>query len=207
MHLFTVILLFQLSCLLDSFQRLPFQFRTYKRGIQLSFIDSNEIINSELSQGYNSGLGNENIIYVDDDIIVVNKPPHCSTAPGFRETDSLATRIGHAFHLSRIDKMIVHRLDYATSGVVVFARNDQALAVMHKQFRLKNCIYKRYSAVVKGYLNNFDGEISLPLSKQIDNPPLCCVDSISGKGSDTTWSLLARHGGRSHVSLRPHTGR
>jgi tRNA pseudouridine32 synthase/23S rRNA pseudouridine746 synthase len=207
MHIFTVILFSQLLCFLDALQRPSFQFRADKHGLQLSFIDSNKKINSEMSLGYNSGLGNENLIYADDDIIVVNKPPHCSTAPGFRETDSLATRIGHAFHLNRIDKMIVHRLDYATSGVVVFARNDQALTNMHKQFRLRNCIYKRYSAVVKGYLSNFEGEISLPLSKQIDNPPLCCVDSISGKGSDTSWLLIARHGGRSHVHLLPHTGR
>ena len=175
--------------------------------LQLSFIDRNEVIDSEISRNYNSGLGKERLIYADDDIIVVDKPTSCSTAPGYRETDSLASRIAEVFHIDRVDKMIVHRLDYSTSGLIIFARNDQALISLHTQFRLKNKIYKRYSAIVKGNLKTFEGEMDLPLGKQIENPPLCKVDPIHGKESATSWALYGRHKGYSHVHLRPHTGR
>jgi 23S rRNA-/tRNA-specific pseudouridylate synthase len=178
----------------------PFRYMTS------SFIDRNEILNSGFSNDYNSGLGSENVIFFDDDIIVVDKPTCCSTAPGYREPDSLATRIAAVFKIERTDKMIVHRLDYATSGVTVFARNENALIDLHKQFRLKNKIHKKYTAIVNGYLNNFEGEIDLPLGKQKDSPPLCCVDP-SGKESRSSWSLVGRHQGKSLVQLRPHTGR
>ena len=172
-----------------------------------SYIDKNERINSELSENYNAGLGKEKLIYVDEDIIIVDKPSCCSTAPGLRESDSLATRIAEMFHIDRIDKMIVHRLDYATSGLVAFARNDNSLLSLHTQFRLKNKVYKRYSAIVKGSLNTFEGEMDLPLGKQKNCPPLCMVDPENGKDSLTSWILYGRYNGNSHVHLRPHTGR
>ena len=175
--------------------------------LHLSFIDRNEVINTEISRDYNSGLGKESLLYADDDIIVVDKPTCCSTAPGYRETDSLASRIADVFKIDRVDKMIVHRLDYSTSGLIIFARNDQALISLHTQFRLKNKIYKRYSAIVKGNLNFYEGEMDLPLGKQKDCPPLCMVDPINGKESLSSWTLFGRHQGYSHVHLRPHTGR
>jgi 23S rRNA-/tRNA-specific pseudouridylate synthase len=62
-----------------------------------SFIDANE--DKEQSDGsVNGALGTENIIYVDDDIIVVDKPSYCQTAPGFRESDSL----GKLYHFRTI---------------------------------------------------------------------------------------------------------
>lgn len=181
--------------------------KTEHRQASPSFIDLNEIIDEEISVNYNSGLGKERLLYVDDDIIVVDKPTACSTAPGFREFDSLASRISSVFKIARVDKMIVHRLDYATSGLVIFARNDNALTSLHTQFRQKDKIYKRYSAIVKGTVKHFDGEIDLPLGKQVECPPLCKVDPFQGKVSTTTWSLFGRDGGRSHIHLIPHTGR
>jgi tRNA pseudouridine32 synthase / 23S rRNA pseudouridine746 synthase len=181
--------------------------KTEHRQSQPSFIDINEVIDKEISVNYNSGLGKERLLYVDDDIIVVDKPTACSTAPGFREFDSLATRIAAVFKIDRVDKMIVHRLDYATSGLVIFARNDNALTSLHTQFRQRNKVHKRYSAIVKGNVKYFDGEIDLPLGKQVECPPLCKVDPFHGKVSTTTWSLFGRHGGNSHIHLIPHTGR
>jgi tRNA pseudouridine32 synthase/23S rRNA pseudouridine746 synthase len=105
--------------------------------------------------------------------------------------------------------MIVHRLDYATSGVVVFARNHNALKELHTQFRRKHNIYKRYSAVVQGKISlSTEGEIDLPLGKDpIRGPPLCRVDTEFGKGSKTLWTLQERGRESSYVHLRPITGR
>ena len=91
--------------------------------------------NIDLNKSINFGLGTEKLLYVDMDIIVVDKPSNAQTAPGYLDKDSLATRIAALFHIERVDRMIVHRLDYATSGVLVFARNDAALRDLHAQFR------------------------------------------------------------------------
>ena len=149
----------------------------------------------------------EKLIYVDDDVIVVDKPSLCQSAPGCRETDSLATRIASLFKLERIDKIVVHRLDYATSGLILFARNDMALSELNKQFRMKRDIYKRYAAVVKGYVQGVEGEINLPLGRDpIRGPPLCRVD-VEGKPSLTYWTRTAYGNGRTHLQLLPQTGR
>ena len=156
----------------------------------------------------NQGLGMEKLIYVDDDMIVVDKPTLCQTAPGFREADSLATRIASLFKLPRVDKIVVHRLDYATSGLVLFARNDLALCELHKQFRLKGHIYKRYAAVVKGYIHGTEGEMNLPLGRDpVRGPPLWRVDPDHGKPSLTSWTRVGHGNGRTHVHLWPQTGR
>jgi tRNA pseudouridine32 synthase / 23S rRNA pseudouridine746 synthase len=196
-----------ICALLSTHQNGKVYRKTELRQSQPSFIDINEVIDKEISVDYNSGLGQERLLYVDDEIIVVEKPTACSTAPGFREFDSLASRIASVFKIDRVDKMIVHRLDYATSGLVIFARNDHALTSLHTQFRQRNKVHKRYSAIVKGNVKYFDGEIDLPLGKQVECPPLCKVDPFQGKVSTTTWSLFGRHGGNSHIHLIPHTGR
>ena len=196
-----------LRSVLSLLPRNVFEQKYKLRYLHDSFIDRNEIIDDEISRDYNSGLGKERILYVDDDVIVVDKPSSCSTAPGYRESDSLASRIASVFKIQRVDKMIAHRLDYSTSGLVIFARNVDALTDLHTQFRRRNKMYKRYSAIVKGYVSNFDGEIDLPLGKQPDSPPLCRVDVLNGKESTTSWTLCGRYDGRSHLHLRPHTGR
>jgi tRNA pseudouridine32 synthase / 23S rRNA pseudouridine746 synthase len=197
-----------LSCAF-AFQRIPL-YRVYsastspKSLLSASFIDENEDNDSDI----NAGLGKEQVIYVDKDIIVVDKPTFTQTAPGFRELDSLATRIADQFTIPRIDKMIVHRLDYATSGVLIFARSEAALSDLHEQFRHKSKVYKRYSAIVKGTIRDFEGYVDLPLGKDpIRGPPLCRVDPEKGKQSVTLWNVHATGGGNTHMHLRPMTGR
>ena len=188
----------------------PFRLNLPSREIPCSssFIDAHD---EGGDANLNAGLGKETLLYVDDDIIVVDKPSFSQTAPGFRVKDSLATRMACLFRIERVDKMIVHRLDYATSGVVVFVRNDMALSEMNKQFRSKgmNKIYKKYAAVVNGHINHAsEGETDLPLGRDVvRGPPLCCVDPEHGKPSLTYWSLFERGNGRSHVHLLPQTGR
>ena len=159
--------------------------------------DSNRLKNDEL------------LLYSDDDIIVYDKPSNIQSAPGFRSNYSLATKVSNTFKISRVDQMIAHRLDYATSGIIVYARNVNALSSLHNQFRYKK-VYKRYSAIVNGYVNNFEGEINLPLGKDIERgPPLNTVDIHNGKYSLTHWKLYERCGKRniSHLHLFPQTGR
>ena len=202
--------LFALVVSVSSFQSTPFRLNLQSSHIPhtSSYIDTHD---EGGDANLNAGLGKENLLYVDDDLIVVDKPTLSQTAPGYRVKDSLATRIASLFRIERVDKMIVHRLDYATSGVVVFVRNDMALSEMNKQFRAKgmNKMYKKYAAVVHGHINHaLEGEIDLPLGRDtIRGPPLCCVDPEYGKPSVTYWSIFQRGNGRTHVHLLPQTGR
>ena len=126
-----------------------------------SYIDFN--MDKSFEGDMNAGLGQEVVIYKDDDFLVYNKPTLAQTAPGFAIKDSLATRVQQRYKIDRIDQMIVHRLDYATSGIVLFARTMDALKNLHSQFRDHKNMYKRYVAVVDGRFDSLEGEIDLPL--------------------------------------------
>jgi tRNA pseudouridine32 synthase/23S rRNA pseudouridine746 synthase len=156
----------------------------------------------------NSGLGQEQIIFSDEDIVVVNKPSFCQTAPGVREKDCLASNIQKLFGMERVDHMITHRLDYATSGVIIFARNIEALKHLNDQFRERyKPIYKRYCALVHGRMATMEGEINLPIGKdKLRGPPLCTID-IEGKDSLTYWYVRAFGRNSTLVDLYPQTGR
>jgi tRNA pseudouridine32 synthase/23S rRNA pseudouridine746 synthase len=134
-----------------------------------------------------------------------------NTAPGVVEKDCLASFFADLLHLPRADHMIAHRLDYATSGIVVMARNIDSLKALNEQFRHKHRIYKRYSALVHGVPQALEGEIDLPIGKQkLGGVPLfriCDGESNIGKASTTHWRLLETDSRRSLLQLHPITGR
>lgn len=155
----------------------------------------------------NGNLGKESLLYLDNDLIVMNKPHDVQSAPGLIESESLATRVADLFHINRIDQMIVHRLDMATSGIIVYARNVEALANLHKQFRRRKEIYKLYSAVVAGVLPTLEGEISLPIGRdEVRGSPFQAIDP-DGKQSVTYWNVRQVGDNCTHLNLRPITGR
>jgi RluA family pseudouridine synthase len=148
------------------------------------------------------------LLYFDSDILVFNKPPNMNTAPGVVDSMSLAQHAADLFHMQRVDHMIAHRLDYGTSGVVVFARNVEALTALHKQFRLKHNVYKKYCALVHGSPSAWEGEIDLPINRdKIRGSPYFAVDTETGKPSLTYWSMLCKSKSESLIQLRPITGR
>ena len=148
------------------------------------------------------------LLYADEDILVLNKPPNMNTAPGVVDSNSLAQHAAEVFKVSRVDHMIAHRLDYGTSGVVVLARITDALASLHAQFRSRRQIFKKYSAVVHGRLPSLEGEIDLPIGRDLERgPPYFCIQSETGKSSVTHWHVIAASKERALLSLRPITGR
>lgn len=160
-------------------------------------------------ESFNHGLYAEKYIYVDDDIIVVDKPANIQTAPGFISKECLATVVADLFAVNRTDHMIAHRLDYATSGVLLFARNRHALRDLHRQFKYRE-IFKSYRAVVSGLLPTFEGSINLPVGRDTDRgAPFCSVDPSSkdSRASWTDWHVLKYGRRNTLVQLRPITGR
>jgi tRNA pseudouridine32 synthase/23S rRNA pseudouridine746 synthase len=189
-----------------------FRMGALSTGLGSSFIDNNAYYERESDKDVNANLGKEVLLYKDDDLLVYSKPHNVQTAPGYTVTDSLSSRIAQEYNLTALerDQLVVHRLDYATSGVIIYARNVDALSSLHTQFRTKKT-FKRYAALVHGtFGGSLEGEISLPLGRDWDNKPLVKVDhSGQGKASLTLWSVVASDPtiGVSLLHLRPITGR
>ena len=148
------------------------------------------------------------LLHVDDALIVADKPAGLLSVPGRGEErqDCLAARVQAIYP----DALIVHRLDMATSGLILLARG----AEMHRRMSLafeKRTVGKRYVALVHGHLADNEGEIDLPLVGDWDNRPRQIVDHANGRRALTRYRVIERLGtneeSTSRVELSPVTGR
>jgi tRNA pseudouridine32 synthase/23S rRNA pseudouridine746 synthase len=144
------------------------------------------------------------ILYADDHMLVAGKPAGLLSVPGRGEAnqDCLIRRV----QVDYPDALIVHRLDMATSGLLVLARGPEAHRVLSKAFADRK-VAKSYIAVVAGEVAADQGEVDLPLITDWPNRPRQMVDHAIGKPSLTRYRVLARAGGRTRVELQPVTGR
>ena len=106
------------------------------------------------------------------------------------------------------DALIVHRLDMATSGLLLFARGARMQRLMSAAFAGRE-VRKRYVAVVAGVIAQDEGEIDLPLAADWPNRPKQVVDRAAGKPSRTRWRVIERDAAAhaTRVELEPVTGR
>ncbi len=148
-------------------------------------------------------------LYVDDTLLVVDKPGGLLAVPGrgADKQDCLSARVQARYP----DALIVHRLDMATSGLMVMARGAAAQRVLSKAFAARE-VNKRYIAVVAGQLPappEAWGVIDLPIVADWPNRPLRKIDHQSGKPSVTRWRVLGYDeiGPSTRVELEPVTGR
>ncbi|HLV48765.1 MAG TPA: pseudouridine synthase [Aliidiomarina sp.] len=144
------------------------------------------------------------ILYQDDDILVLNKQPGLLTVPGkaLEHSDSIILRVQRALPTARI----VHRLDMATSGLLLMALHKPAQGALGKQFE-RRLVDKCYQAIVYGHLANDSGEINLPLRCDWPNRPKQMVDHETGKAAQTFYKVLERGPSWTRVELIPITGR
>jgi len=126
-------------------------------------------------------------LFQDEHLLIVNKPAGLLSVPGRGEDkqDCLSARIQEIFP----DALVVHRLDMATSGLIVFARGEAMQRELSRMFRERE-VTKRYVALVEGALENVVGEIDLPLIVDWPNRPRSKVDYELGKPSLTRYRLL-----------------
>jgi len=146
------------------------------------------------------------VLFIDEALIVLDKPSGLLSVPGRgpANADSLATRVQADYP----DARIVHRLDMATSGLIVMARGvamERRLSIAFQQRQVE----KRYVAVVTGKPDAESGEVNLPLICDWPNRPRQKVDFELGKASLSAYALMAYDtaSNTSRVDLRPHTGR
>ena len=147
------------------------------------------------------------IIYQDEDILIVNKPTEFLSVPGKEISDSVYLRIKQQYPEAS-GPLIVHRLDMSTSGLMILAFNAPANKYLQKQF-IHREVHKQYIALIEGLPLEDEGEINLPLRGDLYDRPKQIVCHRDGKQAKTFWQVLERYPQRNQtrVLLTPHTGR
>ncbi len=142
------------------------------------------------------------ILHADDDLLVIDKPSGLLSVPGRDNPDSAQNRL-LGLHP---ESLLVHRLDMATSGLMVFARNKPAQRHLGLQFERRHTT-KSYIARVAGQVLGESGRIDMPLIADWPNRPRQMVCWEKGKPSVTDWEVIDRETHATRLALHPITGR
>lgn len=149
------------------------------------------------------------VIYADAALLVLNKPAGLLSVPGRGpdKQDCLSARVSASYP----DALIVHRLDMATSGLMLMARGPVYQKLLNHAFARRN-VHKRYIAVVDGLLTAQEDEwgvIELPIALDWLKRPMRVIDLHNGKPSCTRWRVLSRDPDNqtTRLELEPITGR
>lgn len=145
------------------------------------------------------------IVYHDQDIVVVNKPHDFLSVPGKNIVDSIYTRLQTYFPECK-ELMVVHRLDMSTSGLILFAKNKPAHKHLQMQF-LHKTIRKKYVAILDGEIQITSGSIQLPIAVDYENRPRQKVCYDSGKPARTDYEVMEVKNGQTLIYFYPISGR
>ena len=153
------------------------------------------------------------VVYEDEDVIVVNKPVGLVVhpAPGHPDGTLVHALLFHCGQsLSGINGQlrpgIVHRIDRDTSGLLIAAKNDLAHLSLAQQLQ-DHSLYRAYEAVVLGGFREEEGTISLPIARHPTDRKKMAVNHLNGRPAVTHWKVLARYPGYTHIQCRLETGR
>ena len=145
------------------------------------------------------------IVYEDNYLVVVNKPAGMLSVPGKGEIDSVYQHI-KTLYPDATGPLIVHRLDMATSGVLLIAKNKKVHQHLQAQFK-NRMIKKRYIALLDGKIPSKEGTITLPLRMNPLDRPRQIVDHEHGKTAITQYQVLNEQEGNTLIAFYPLTGR
>ncbi len=154
-----------------------------------------------------------NIVYEDEDVLVINKPKGLVVhpAPGHQD-DTLVNGLLYALgdDLSGINGElrpgIVHRIDKDTSGLLAVAKNDLAHRVLASQLK-DHTMARTYECVVCGNLKEDSGTVDAPIGRHPTDRKKMTVTARNSRNAVTHWEVIARHRGYTHVRCRLETGR
>lgn len=142
------------------------------------------------------------ILYIDEEIIVINKPAGLLSVPGLYNKDCAVSRLEEVYG----ELLIIHRLDQDTSGILVYARNKKSLTHIQQQFE-KQKTRKVYECLVIGQLRGTQGCVNLPICVDWPNRPLQKISHTDGRYALTRWKRLEQTADSTRVELYPQTGR
>lgn len=145
------------------------------------------------------------VVYDDDTFAIINKPIDLLSTPGKHIEASVYTRVKKLFPEAS-GSLVIHRLDMATSGLMIIAKNEIAYKKIQQQF-IQRTIQKRYIAILDGTLTEQNGMISLPLTVDFFERPRQKVSYEEGKEAITYFKVLKQKDNKTLVHFFPKTGR
>ena len=153
------------------------------------------------------------VVYEDDDVIVINKPVGMVVHPAAGHPDGTLVN-ALLYHcgtsLSGINGQlrpgIVHRIDRDTSGLIIAAKNDLAHQCLADQLQ-DHSLYREYEAVCVGNLREDEGTVDAPIGRHHTDRKKMAIDPKNGRRAVTHWTVLGRYSGYTHVQCRLETGR
>ncbi len=151
--------------------------------------------------------GNEklNIVYEDQWLLIINKPAGMLSVPG-KERQTSIYDLARKAYPEADGPMIVHRLDMATSGLLIIAKDKKTHQHLQAQFKNRS-IRKKYIALLDGVVPEDEGTIELPLCPNPLDRPRQMVDTQYGKPAITYYLVLERTDKYTRIAFYPHTGR
>lgn len=145
------------------------------------------------------------IIFEDEWLLVLNKPAGMLSVPGKMDIDSVYHRIKKR-NPDATGPLIVHRLDMATSGLLLIAKNKSVHQNLQAQFKNRT-VKKRYIALLEGCIQEKEGQIELPLRADPEDRPRQVADPIYGKPAITRYIVLNTTDNQTRIAFYPITGR
>ena len=145
------------------------------------------------------------VVYEDEWLVVVNKPAGMLSVPGKKETVSVYSIMRKQYPAAD-GPMIVHRLDMATSGLLIIAKSKRVHQNLQAQFKSR-LVKKRYIALLEGKISENKGTIELPLCLNPLDRPRQMVHTEYGKPAVTDFQVLERRDKYTRVAFYPRTGR
>ena len=153
------------------------------------------------------------IVYEDDDLLVINKPKGLVVHPAAGHSDdTLVNGLLYALgdKLSGINGElrpgIVHRIDKDTSGLLAVAKNDLAHTVLASQLK-DHSMARTYEAIVCGVLKEDSGTVDAPIGRHPSDRKKMCVTQRGSKPAVTHWEVVRRYRGYTHIRCKLETGR
>jgi 23S rRNA pseudouridine1911/1915/1917 synthase len=152
------------------------------------------------------------ILYEDEDLLVVNKPAGMVTHPGagVRSGTLVNALLHRCKNLSGIPGSIrpgiVHRLDKDTSGIIVVAKNDYAHCILAKQFKQRK-VQRKYIALVKGVVQLDSDQIDMPIGRHPREREKMAVEFADSKEAITRYKVIKRFSNSTLLEITPITGR
>ena len=152
------------------------------------------------------------IIYEDDDVIVINKPKGLVVHPGDgHHDDTLVNALVYANkELSNVNGLervgIVHRIDKDTSGLLLVCKNNYAHMFIAEQLQ-NHSMHREYYALVMGRIEEDNGKINAPIARDKTNRMKMCVDPINGRSAVTHFTVVQRFEKYTLIDCKLETGR
>lgn len=176
-----------------------------------------DIISVEIPDPENLDVTAENIpldiVYEDDDLLIVNKPKGMVVHPAHGNyTGTLVNAL--LYHckdsLSGINGVIrpgiVHRIDKNTSGLLIVAKNDISHVRLSEQIKAHS-FTREYEAIACGYFKDKSGTVDAPIGRHHTDRKKMCVTYENSKNAVTHYEVIKQYGGYAHLRLRLETGR